>query len=138
MTLCTHWTSEDLIFLSLFLFGFPFLKILLYISSVGMIASMAVLGAFFYMKKYGDISGLGWMPLTCLVIYVLSFSLGFGPIPWLMMGEILPAKIRGPAASVATGFNWSCTFIVTASFTQIVGMWIHSYFFRTHAEYTLN
>lgn len=86
-----------------------------------MIASMAVLGAFFYMKVYGDITGLGWMPLTCLVVYVLSFSLGFGPIPWLMMGEILPAKIRGQAASVATGFNWSCTFIVTKSFTAIVG-----------------
>lgn len=39
----------------------------------------------------------------------------------LMMGEILPAKIRGTAASVATGFNWSCTFIVTKSFADLIG-----------------
>lgn len=103
---------------------FFFLKILLYISSVGMIASMAILGGFFYMKVNSDVSELGWLPLTCLVVYVLSFSLGFGPIPWLMMGEILPAKIRGPAASVATGFNWSCTFIVTKSFVGVVSTYI--------------
>lgn len=51
---------------------------------------------------------------------MLGFSLGFGPIPWLMMGEILPGKIRGSAASVATAFNWSCTFIVTKTFADII------------------
>jgi facilitated trehalose transporter len=51
---------------------------------------------------------------------VIGFSLGFGPIPWLMMGEVLPAKVRGPAASVATAVNWSCTFLVTKSFPFLV------------------
>jgi hypothetical protein len=37
------------------------------------------------------------------------------------MGEILPAKIRGSAASVATAFNWSCTFIVTKTFIDMIG-----------------
>lgn len=46
------------------------------------------------------------------------------------MGEILPAKIRGTAASVATGFNWSCTFIVTKSFTDLIGRFrLFDYFF---------
>jgi facilitated trehalose transporter len=38
-----------------------------------------------------------------------------------MLGEILPGKIRGSAASVATAFNWSCTFIVTKTFADIIG-----------------
>ena len=37
------------------------------------------------------------------------------------MGEILPAKIRGSAASVATAFNWTCTFIVTKTFIDMIG-----------------
>ena len=37
----------------------------------------------------------GWIPLIALVVYVVSFSIGFGPIPWLMMGEIFPSRIRG-------------------------------------------
>lgn len=86
-----------------------------------MIITLATLGGYFYVKESGgDVSTIGWLPLSCLVIYVLSFSLGFGPIPWLMMGEILPAKIRGTAASVATGFNWSCTFIVTKTFADLI------------------
>jgi facilitated trehalose transporter len=37
------------------------------------------------------------------------------------MGEILPGKVRGSAASVATAFNWACTFIVTKTFADIIG-----------------
>jgi facilitated trehalose transporter len=96
-------------------------KMLLYMSSVSMIVSLMTLGGFFYMKNNDlDTASLGWLPLTSFVVYVIGFSLGFGPIPWLMMGEILPAKIRGSAASVATSFNWSCTFVVTKSFQDIM------------------
>ncbi|XP_054736657.1 facilitated trehalose transporter Tret1 isoform X1 [Anastrepha obliqua] len=96
-------------------------KILLYISDVAMIISLFTLGGFFYCKSSGmDTSEVGWLPLASFVIYVVGFSLGFGPIPWLMMGEILPAKIRGSAASVATAFNWSCTFVVTKTFLDML------------------
>lgn len=87
-----------------------------------MIITLGALGGYFYVKDSGqDVSNIGWLPLASLMSYVLCFSLGFGPIPWLMMGEILPAKIRGSAASVATGFNWSCTFIVTKVFNDVKG-----------------
>ncbi|XP_022228539.2 facilitated trehalose transporter Tret1 isoform X2 [Drosophila obscura] len=96
-------------------------KILLYVSNIAMTITLFVLGGFFYCKAHGqDVSNLGWLPLSCFVIYILGFSLGFGPIPWLMMGEILPSKIRGSAASVATAFNWSCTFVVTKTFQDMI------------------
>lgn len=86
-----------------------------------MIITLFALGGFFYQKDSGgDVSSIGWLPLASLMGYVLCFSLGFGPIPWLMMGEILPAKIRGSAASVATGFNWTCTFTITTTFKYII------------------
>lgn len=96
---------------------------LLYISAIGMILTLSSLGGYFYAKDVllSDVSNISWLPLASLMIFVLSFSLGYGPIPWLMMGEILPAKIRGSAASVATGFNWTCTFIVTKSFDSLMG-----------------
>ncbi|XP_011309196.1 facilitated trehalose transporter Tret1 isoform X1 [Fopius arisanus] len=98
-------------------------KILLYISSITMIVTLAILSVFFYFKEnMYDMTSVWWLPLVGFIIYVIGFSLGFGPIPWLMMGEILPAKIRGPAASIATGFNWSCTFIVTKTFKDIIGL----------------
>uniref|UniRef100_A0A336LSW6 Facilitated trehalose transporter Tret1 n=1 Tax=Culicoides sonorensis TaxID=179676 RepID=A0A336LSW6_CULSO len=96
-------------------------KVLLYISDAAMIITLATLGAFFYLKSSGhNVENIGWLPLASFVIFVVGFSLGFGPIPWLMMGEILPARIRGSAASVATGFNWLCTFVVTKTFVDMV------------------
>ncbi|XP_026682851.1 facilitated trehalose transporter Tret1-like [Diaphorina citri] len=98
-------------------------KILLYISSTAMILTLATLGTFFYFKSTGsDVSELGWLPLLSFVVYVIGFSIGFGSIPWLMMGEILPAKIRGSAASLATAFNWTCTFIVTKTFNDLTAL----------------
>ncbi|XP_055389753.1 facilitated trehalose transporter Tret1-like [Condylostylus longicornis] len=98
-------------------------KILLYVSDIAMIVTLFTLGTYFYCKELDfDLSNFGWIPLASFVIFVLGFSLGFGPIPWLMMGEILPAKIRGPAASVATAFNWACTFIVTKTFQDLIDL----------------
>nr|WEY18729.1 trehalose transporter 1 [Bactericera cockerelli] len=98
-------------------------KILLYISSTAMFITLATLGTFFYYKSLGyDVSTLGWLPLLSFVIYVIGFSIGFGSIPWLMMGEILPAKIRGSAASLATAFNWTCTFVVTKTFNDMTAL----------------
>ena len=101
-------------------------------SSIFMILALICLGTFFYMKNIKvDVSSFGWLPLSSFVVYVVGFSLGFGPIPWLMMGEILPAKIRGSAASIATAFNWSCTFLVTKTFHDL------TYYIGTHGTFWL-
>ncbi|KAK9700641.1 Sugar transporter [Popillia japonica] len=98
-------------------------KVLLYISAVSMGITLAILGAYFYLLHIEyDTEGMGWIPLMSFVVYVLGFSLGFGPVPWLMVGEILPSKIRGSAASLATAVNWSCTFLVTKTFADIISL----------------
>lgn len=100
-------------------------KILLYISSSLMVFSLTVLGAFFYVKdtmpeKADLVKEIGWLPLVSFMLFVVAFSVGWGPIPWLFLGEGLPGKIRGSAGSVATAFNWACTFFVTKTFTDMI------------------
>ncbi|XP_050440909.1 facilitated trehalose transporter Tret1-like isoform X2 [Adelges cooleyi] len=96
-------------------------KILLYASSATMAVTLITLGTFFNYKNAGyDVSQYGWLPLVSFVFFIIGFAIGFGPIPWLMMGEILPAKIRGTAASLATAFNWACTFLVTKTFSDLL------------------
>jgi len=85
-----------------------------------MIVTLGTLGTFFYVRTLMDVTDFGWVPLVSFVVYVIGFSLGFGPIPWLMMGEILPGRIRSTAASMVTAFNWSCTFLVTKTFNDIL------------------
>lgn len=71
-------------------------KILLLCSIVVMGVCTLLLGAFFYMKDNGfDVSSIGLLPLVSMCMFLILFSIGFGPIPWMLMGEIFPAQIKG-------------------------------------------
>ncbi len=59
---------------------------------------------------------LSWLSLISLIVYIIGFSIGWGPIPWLLMSEIFPSKARGAASAIATATNWTFAFIVTVSF----------------------
>ena len=41
------------------------------------------------------LDSLSWLPLTSLMIYVFAFSIGFGPIPWMMNGEFFSIEAKG-------------------------------------------
>lgn len=47
-----------------------------------------------------------------LVLFVIGFEIGLGPIPWLMMAELAPMQFRGPIVSVATMMNWTGNFVI--------------------------
>lgn len=51
----------------------------------------------------------------CLFVH----SLGYGPIPWMMMGEMLSSDIKGIATSLTVEFNWISVFIVTKYFDPL-------------------
>lgn len=96
-------------------------KVLLIQSSAIMGLCLAVLGVYFRMKDGGtDVSSIGWIPLLSLVLFIVSFSLGYGPIPWMMMGELLAPEVKGIATSLVVLFNWVSVFIVTKSFSVLV------------------
>lgn len=96
-------------------------RILLIISSSVMALCLAVLGCYFYVKDSTeiDVSKIGLIPLVSVIAFIVSFSLGYGPIPWMMMGEMLAADIKGIATSLTVEFNWISVFIVTKSFQPI-------------------
>lgn len=59
------------------------------------------------------------LSLGSLAMYISMFSIGWGPVPWLYMSEILPAKVRGTCSGLATAVNWSVSFLVTKFFTDL-------------------
>ncbi len=54
--------------------------------------------------------------LACVLGYTGFFAFAMGPIPWVVISEIFPNKIRGRAASIATSTLWTGTLIVTFTF----------------------
>jgi SP family arabinose:H+ symporter-like MFS transporter len=58
--------------------------------------------------------------LTCVIGYTGFFAFAMGPLPWVVISEIFPNKIRGRAASMATSTLWTSTLIVTFTFLSLV------------------
>lgn len=99
-------------------------KTLFIISESIMCLSLVGLGTFFYLKENHStdpalIESLSWLPLVSLIVFIGAFGIGAGPVPWLMTGEVLPAKIKGPGTSITVFTNWLLAFVVTKSFVNI-------------------
>ena len=47
----------------------------------------------FYVSE-ATVDSIGFLPLACLMIFVAAFSLGFGPIPWILNVELIPPEAR--------------------------------------------
>ena len=56
-----------------------------------------------------------------IVVYMTGFSLGVGPIPWILNGELFPRKVRAVASSLATCANWTFAWLVVWSFDKLAG-----------------
>lgn len=80
----------------------------------GMIICLLGTGLVFYI---GESSGL-WT-LIFILGFIASFASSLGPIPWVIMSEIFPTKIRGLAMSFATMTLWLGVVAIT-QFTPIL------------------
>ena len=96
-------------------------RILLLISISFMVVCKVLLGIFFYMKDNdsNSVVNITWLPVFALCLYIVVFSLGFGPVPWILIGEIFAPDIKGFAGSAAGTFTWALAFAVTKSFDSI-------------------
>ncbi|CAJ1942549.1 unnamed protein product [Sphenostylis stenocarpa] len=93
-------------------------RLLLIISSSVMTISLVIVSTAFYLEGVVSedsqlFSILGILSVVGLVVMVIGFSLGLGPIPWLIMSEILPVNIKGLAGSIATMGNWLFAWVIT-------------------------
>lgn len=99
-------------------------RILLLLSAGLMVISISLLGLYFFIEDNLGNKTLGakisWLPVTSLSVFVSVFSIGFGPIPWLMMSELFSPEVKSVASSLSTTFNWTLAFLVTKFFSNMV------------------
>lgn len=89
-------------------------RILLILSGAGHAISLIMFG-FYNHQSEATRADISWLALLSLIIFISSFSIGFGPIPWMMVPELSGPQVRSMIASIATSFNWVCVFIVAFS-----------------------
>lgn len=88
---------------------------LLLLGVSGIVFSLFVLGS----VQSGQLpllsdQGIGvWANVIALLLYVGAYQVSFGPISWLIVGEVFPLSIRGQALALATLTNFASNFLVS-------------------------
>ncbi|XP_047315573.1 plastidic glucose transporter 4-like [Impatiens glandulifera] len=93
-------------------------KSLLITSFAGMAASMLLLSLSLTWKVLAPYSGT--LAVLGTVLYVLSFSLGAGPVPALLLPEIFASRIRAKAVALSLGMHWISNFVIGLYFLSVV------------------
>jgi SP family sugar:H+ symporter-like MFS transporter len=100
-------------------------KPLLLAGSVGMVLTLGVLAWMFGTAPL-DAGGRpvlqgtsGLIALVAANLYVFCFGFSWGPVVWVLLGEMFPNRIRALAVSVAACAQWIANFIVSATFPTL-------------------
>ena len=97
-------------------------KPLLLVGSIGMAASLATLVvAFLNATTAADgsltLEGIyGPLALIAANVYVIFFTGSWGPVMWVMLGEMFPNQIRGTGLAVSGLAQWTANFGITITF----------------------
>lgn len=95
---------------------------LLLIGSVGMFVTLGVMSYCFYqapLDATGQPSLEGPMATVALIAanaYVFAFGMSWGPVVWVLLGEMFNNRIRAMAISVAAMVQWIANFAVSTTF----------------------
>ena len=102
-------------------------KPLLTAGSIGMVVSLAVMAvAFSQATGSGEDISLpqpwGTIGVIAANLYVISFGATWGPVVWVLLGEMFPNKIRAAGLAVAAAAQWLANFAVSTTFPSLAGI----------------
>lgn len=95
------------------------------LSELVMAFALGVMGFYFYMMRtnlvvFGlSFSDVTWIPLASLVLFIIGYSLGCGPLSMMMIGELLPNRMKGLTSCVVLMTRWLLAFGVTNIFATL-------------------
>ena len=67
-----------------------------------------------------DVKSAAIPTVILIAIYIFGFAVSWGPIAWVMIGEIFPLSVRGIGASIGSAANWIGNFIVSQFFLSML------------------
>ncbi|XP_040066009.1 facilitated trehalose transporter Tret1-like [Ixodes scapularis] len=115
-------------------------KMLLLLSLTMCAVSLAALGTFYHFKLKRDASfveSLGWLPLSSICIYFLGYSVGLRPVPPLLLGEMLPLRVKGFASGVLMCFFFACAAVTTLQYHPMLMLFGEDGIFWLYASFAV-
>jgi sugar porter (SP) family MFS transporter len=100
-------------------------KPLLLIGSSGMAITLITMAVIFANATLGadgkpSLPGAsGVIALIAANLFVVSFGMSWGPVVWVLLGEMFPNRIRAAALGLAAAGQWAANWAITVSFPQM-------------------
>lgn len=99
-------------------------KPLLLVGSAGMAVSLATMAFIFgtapQVGGTPQLSGAeGPIALVAANLFVVSFGMSWGPVVWVLLGEMFPNRIRAAALGLAAAGQWAANWLITVSFPEL-------------------
>ena len=101
-------------------------KPLLLVGSAGMAITLVLMALVFYTAGSGP-DGRPLLGHTAAIaglaaanLYIVAFAISWGPVMWVLLGEMFPNRMRGAALAVAGAANWVANFAVTVTFLPLL------------------
>jgi sugar porter (SP) family MFS transporter len=97
-------------------------KPLLLIGSSGMavtLITMSVIFANATLDADGNPSlpgASGYVALIAANLFVVAFGMSWGPVVWVLLGEMFPNRIRAAALGLAAAGQWAANWLITVTF----------------------
>jgi SP family sugar:H+ symporter-like MFS transporter len=113
------------VFITMYLIDKVGRKPFLMLGSIGMTITLSVM-VYVFLNSDVDASGdltLGDQGIVALIAanaYVFFFNLSWGPVMWIMLGEMFPNQIRGSGLAIAGFAQWIANFLVTLTFLPLL------------------
>jgi SP family sugar:H+ symporter-like MFS transporter len=101
-------------------------KPLLWVGSIGMTITLALVAFAFAGAPVDDAGKLqlsstnGLLALIAANVYVVFFNMSWGPVVWIMLGEMFPNQMRGSALAIAGLAQWGANFLITWTFPMLL------------------
>lgn len=70
----------------------------------------------------GENKHLGTLALIALNLFIVGFGASWGPIVWVMLGEMFSNQIRGAGLAVAASAQWGANYLISATFPVMLGV----------------
>jgi sugar porter (SP) family MFS transporter len=103
-------------------------KPLLLVGSAGMVVTLATLTWVFGTAPTNAAGqpvlsdGPDVIALIAFNLYVAFFAATWGPVVWVLLGEMFPNRIRATALAVAASAQWIANFLVSTTFPELAGI----------------
>lgn len=95
-------------------------------------------------KTDSDLSSISFLPILALVVFISTYCVGWGPLPWTVMGEMFSSNVKSKASGITVCVCWLLSFFTTKfastlqeTFGDYVLYWVFAVFCLLSVLFTI-